>query len=194
MESIEHPARKHHYTTTNSGVNVYKPGSFQACEVRLSDIMDGLSKICRYNGQVNTFYSVAEHSVLVSRYAEIMGDTPAVLPALFHDAHEAYSGDIPTPHKSMIAGAREFEDAYELVVREALGLPGPEDEVWQRVRQYDTAILHRELIVLRDKLPNWYDPQIESIIPPQLQPVGHEWREAREMFRHRMQDLGYSRD
>lgn len=191
MERIQHPAIRHPYTTTNSGVNVYSPGSFQTCEVRMSDIMDGLSKICRYNGQIKRFYSVAEHSVLVSRYAELMGDEEAMIPALFHDAHEAYSGDIPTPHKAMIQGAREFEAGYEVVVRKALDMPYPEDPVWNRVHSYDTAILHREIIVLRDIVPNWYDPQIETLIPPTLQPVGVDWEQARTMFRNRMMELGY---
>jgi len=186
----EHPARTHKYTTTNAGVNIYSPDQFKACEVRMQDIMDGISKICRYNGQINEFYSVAEHSVLVSRYAEIMGDHEAMLPALFHDAHEAYSGDLPTPHKAMVRGLAQFEEGYELVVREALGLPGPDDPVWDRVAKFDSQILHRELAVLRsENLPQWYDPKIEGEVPAQIQPMGLDWREARSIFRMRMQDL-----
>lgn len=189
----DHPARKHRYTTTLSGVNVYSPDQFKACEVKMSDIMDGISKICRFNGQVSTFYSVAEHSVLVSRIAEMEGDYEALLPALFHDAHEAYSGDIPTPHKAMVRGILEFENGYELRVREALGLPSPEDPVWERVARYDAMILHRELRTLRDpkRLPFWYDPNMDAQISEQVQPVGLEWREARALFRSRMHDLGF---
>lgn len=188
-----HPARAHRYTTTNSGVNVYSPDQFKACEVRIADIMDGISKICRYNGQVNEFYSVAEHSVLVSRYAEMMGEDEAVvIAALFHDAHETYSGDLPTPHKAMVRGLAQFEEGYELRVREALNLPGPEDPVWERVAYYDSRILHRELIVLRTQnLPMWFDHNIEREVPAELRPVGFEWREARALFRQRMRDLGF---
>jgi len=187
-----HPARKHHFTTTNSGINVFGPTQFGVREVRMSDIMDGLSKICRYNGQVNEFYSVAEHSVLVSRIAELMGDEEAILPALFHDAHETYSGDLPTPHKAMVRGLAQFEEGYELTVRAALELPGPDDPVWDRVAEYDSMILHRELAVLRrDNLPHWYDPQVEGTVPAGVQPVGFEWREARAMFRARLHDLGW---
>jgi len=191
--SQDHPARKHRYTTTNSGVNIYSPDQFKACEVRMRDIMDGISKICRYNGQVSEFYSVAEHSVLVSRIAELMGDEEAIVPALFHDAHEAYSGDLPTPHKAMVAWLAEFERGYEVVVRQALGLPAPEDPVWERVARYDAMILHRELRTFRDAelLPTWYDPNMEAQVPPQVQPVGFDWRAARAMFRARMHDLGW---
>lgn len=190
----DHPVRSHPYTTTNSGVNVYSPDQFKACEVRMSDIMDGISKICRYNGQTDRFFSVAEHSVLVSRFAEMAGEPEeVVVAALFHDAHEAYSGDIPTPHKRMLAGLAEFENGYETVVREALGLPGPDDPVWARVAKYDSQILHRELRTFRraDLLPSWFDPNIERNVPGALLPVGFEWREARAMFRQRMHDLGW---
>ncbi len=180
---IKHPARKHRYTTTNSGVNVYSPDQFKVCEVRIEDIMDGLAKICRYNGQINRFYSVAEHSVLVSRYAEIIGDQEAALPGLMHDAHEAYTGDIPSPHKVMEPAFARFEKGYEVVVREALGLPDPDDDVWRRVGIYDKNILHRELAVLRDQMPTWFDHTIERAVPAQVQPVGLEWVEARAMFR-----------
>jgi len=190
--STEHPARTHKFTTTNAGVNIYSPSQFKACEVRMSDIMDGISKICRYNGQIDRFYSVAEHSVLVSRIAELAGDEEAIIPALFHDAHEAYSGDLPTPHKAMVPGLAKFEEGYELVVREALQLPGPDDPVWDRVADYDAQILHRELSVLRSRnLPYWHDPQQEGRVPAQVQPVGFEWQEARAMFRARLHDLGW---
>lgn len=189
----EHPARKHRYTTTNAGVNVYSPDQFKACEVRMSDIMDGISKICRYNGQIDRFYSVAEHSVLVSRFAEMEGEPEeVVVAALFHDAHEAYSGDLPTPHKAMVSGLYEFERGYEARVREALGLPEPDSEVWEHVAIYDSQILHRELAVMRQaNLPRWFDPNIERNVPGALLPVGFEWQEARALFRQRMHDLGW---
>ncbi len=186
----QHPAIRHPYTTTNSGVNIFSPDQFKECEVRMSDIMDGLSKICRYNGQVSRFYSVAEHSVLVSRIAELEGDAEAMLPGLFHDAHEYVAGDYPSPHKRMVPGLREFEDTYEAVVRRALGMPDKDDPVWVRVMDFDSWILHRELHNLRSILPDWYDPQIERSVPEEVQPVGLEWREARAQFRQRVRDLG----
>lgn len=188
-----HPVRNHPYTTTNSGVNIYSPDQFKACEVRMSDIMDGISKICRYNGHIDRFYSVAEHSVLVSRFAEMAGEEEAVvIAALFHDAHEAYSGDIPTPHKRMLPALVGFEKGYEDRVREALGLPLPWDPVWERVAVYDAQILHRELAVMRQRnLPRWFDPDMERNTPGSIQPVGLPWDEARSLFRQRMLELGF---
>lgn len=190
-ERTEHPAVKHRYTTTVSGINIGPPEFFTVGHVLLRDIMVGLAKICRYNGQIDEFYSVAEHSVLVSRIAELRGDEEAEIPALFHDAHEAYSGDYPSPQKDMVPELRPFEDGYERVVREALSLPGPDDPVWGRVREYDTIILHRELRNLRDTLPDWYDPKIEATVPAEVQPVGLGWVEAQAFFRARVHDLGW---
>ena len=153
----------------------------------------------RYYGQLDKekFYSVAEHSVLVSRMAELDGDDEAVLPGLFHDAHEAYTGDVASPQKDMIGpGMRKFEDDMQAIVRDGLRLRGfnlpPEgDDIWQRVRKYDLLILHRELSTLRTIIPDWYDPKMEALIRPEIQVVGLEWRQARSLFRNRLAHLGY---
>lgn len=83
----------------------------------LEDIADGLAKQCRFNGQIGRFYSVAEHSILVSR---IVPESLA-LPALMHDAAEAYLGDIVSPLKSLINGYDEIEHKLMVSISRALG-------------------------------------------------------------------------
>ena len=64
-------------------------------DIDLVDISVGLSNQCRYNGQVVKFYSVAEHCVLLVRYAQSKGYNEAFQKALLlHDAAEAYIGDV----------------------------------------------------------------------------------------------------
>jgi 5'-deoxynucleotidase YfbR-like HD superfamily hydrolase len=63
----------------------------------IDDIAHGLANICRYSGQCSSFYSVAEHSILVSETAKGFE-----FEALLHDAAEAFLGDITRPLKQML--------------------------------------------------------------------------------------------
>lgn len=63
--------------------------------ILIEDIARSLSNLCRYNGHVREFYSVAEHCYWVSL------DVPPndALWGLLHDAREAYLGDLMSPLK-----------------------------------------------------------------------------------------------
>ena len=80
----------------------------------LVDIATGLARQCRYNGQypiTKGFYSVAEHSVILSKFVEdVFGkDKDACLYALLHDASEAYLSDIMTPFKALMPEYKKIE-------------------------------------------------------------------------------------
>lgn len=186
------PATKHAYITTISNQNIGPPGVFKPQQVKMMDIITPLAMSVRYYGQIGRFYSVAEHSVLVSRMAELDGDEEAMIPGLLHDAHEAYTGDTASPQKDMIGWQmRSFESRMQTIVRKGLGLPPENDEVWKRVRVYDIQLLHREVATLKSVMPDWYDPSLEGLVHPNIQVRGFEWREARELFRNRLSDLGF---
>ena len=60
-------ARKGDWMQTYTGRQFW-PIDPRANEVHIEDIAHALSMMCRYNGHCRTFYSVAEHSVLVSQH------------------------------------------------------------------------------------------------------------------------------
>lgn len=63
------------------------------------DIAHALSNICRYNGHVQRFLSVGEHSVRCAR--RFTRTDPDFKRALLHDASETYLGDLIAPLKML---------------------------------------------------------------------------------------------
>jgi hypothetical protein len=66
-----------------------------------------LARKCRFGGHCREFYSVAQHSLLVE---SLVFDVDLKLPALLHDAHEAYSGfgDVLRPAKWLDKTVADF--------------------------------------------------------------------------------------
>lgn len=83
----------------------------------IEEIAWALSMQCRFTGHVRRFYSVAEHSLLVSnliRYLSV-GDP---FEGLMHDAHEAYITDLASPWKAVLPDYKQVENRLEKHLRE----------------------------------------------------------------------------
>lgn len=65
--------------------------------IRISDISEGLAKINRWVGATFGTYSVAQHSLIVAEDMYREDGSFAAVYGMVHDAHEALTGDIPTP-------------------------------------------------------------------------------------------------
>ena len=84
----------------------YWPADPHQREVRIEDIAHSLSMQCRYGGHSSLFYSVAEHSVYVSRLVP----PEHALVGLLHDATEAYCSDVPRPLKPFLSNYADLEE------------------------------------------------------------------------------------
>jgi hypothetical protein len=110
-------------------------------EIELVDIAHALSMSCRYGGHCTRFYSVAEHSVLVSRHVP----PEHALWGLLHDAAEAYSADVPRPLKRNLTGWKEIEARIMAAVCSRFDLSSQEPA---EVKAVDLAITRDEQIAL----------------------------------------------
>lgn len=89
-------------------------------EIHIEDIAHALSHLCRFGGHCRTFYSVAEHSVRVSKACA----PEDALWGLLHDASEAYLCDLPRPIKrnTGLRAYREVEEVVQDVILTRFGL------------------------------------------------------------------------
>lgn len=135
-------------------------------QVSLDDIACALSKLCRFNGQLHTFYSVAEHCLNVAALVP----EKYKLQALLHDASEAYICDIPTPLK------RELGNVYydvEYRVQDAIGkhFNVKITELSDVVKHADRVMLCTEHDALQDDPLDW-GPDYEGVLRyPEFTPL-----------------------
>lgn len=135
-------------------------------EIDRADIAHALSLLCRYGGHVDRFYSVAEHCVLMSRAVE----PEHALPALLHDATEAYVVDVPRPLKRQLAGYAAIEEQVWFAIAYHFRLPL---ELPASVKEADNRILLTERAALMPRAERWsvddeYEPlpvEIEGWTP-----------------------------
>ncbi len=103
----------------------------------IDDIAYALSNICRYGGHCKPFYSVAQHSVYVSKIVQPV----YALHGLLHDAQEAFVGDIPSPLKRMLPEYHVIEKRAEEVIAEKFNITWDKDN--------KKFVKHADLIALR---------------------------------------------
>lgn len=122
----------------------------QTSQIDLHDVARALSHMCRYNGHLPGFYSVAEHSVRVAEYLQNTDESPLVcLTGLLHDAAEAYIGDMVRPIKKlpeMKVFQEEIEPRVSEVLHEALGGVYPYPDA---INQADKAVYEWEVANIR---------------------------------------------
>jgi hypothetical protein len=145
----------------------------------ITDIALCLASQPRWGGAARPWYSVAEHSVMVSRLV------PAefAYAGLMHDCEE-FLGDWPSPVKVMLG--REYVRGRLQPVKEAL-------RQWFGFQDDIPAVKHADLVCmateLRDLLPNaWMEwGHLPPANPVKIRPVGPE--KAYTLFLQRFEEL-----
>lgn len=162
-------------------------------ELVLEDIAHALSHQCRFAGHTTSFYSVAQHSVLVHRHAagilyaraqsalspqNVFSFAGRVLDsfgiarwALLHDASEAYVLDLPAPMKDLpgFERYREIEALIQRQIKEQWisDLTKPEEEFVKLVDLELLAMERRDLLPISPReCQTWLPDPPEVIIDP----------------------------
>lgn len=154
--------------------------------LQIDDIASGLSRICRFTGQVREdvdHYSVAQHCVLASILIE---DQTQAYHALMHDSAESVIGDMNSPLKQLCPDYKRVEARVEASLSKLHGFPA---HMTVEVKQADLRILATEK---RDLMPVDQDDTDEwKWLPEPYDFVIQPWsaRFARDAFLARWAEL-----
>lgn len=131
--------KENNYIVTHSGIK-FNPFTATVDDILIEDIAHALSHVCRFAGHCDRFYSVGQHSMIVSDNCP----DKYKLWGLLHDATEAYLCDIPRPFKRMkgFDFYNELEDSLMAVIAKKFGLDGI--SVPPIVKQHDVKALFTE--------------------------------------------------
>lgn len=147
----------------------------------IQDIAHALSMQCRFSGHSKDFYSVAQHSVLVSYIC----DQQDALWGLLHDATEAYLVDVPRPLKrsGKLQGYIEIESVMQDAICRRFALPHKEPP---SVKMADTLLLATEARDLMSPLHSTWQQSADPL-PFKIEPWNHQ--KAKNMFMKRFFEL-----
>jgi len=152
--------------------------------ITVEGIAGALAKVNRFNGQTSYPYSVAQHSVLVSHLVQ----PKQAIEALFHDAAEAFVGDLSKWIKPMCPGFNTLEDLVDERICEVLCLSPDHEEI----KRGDLIALRLEQMYIQKRTTfyEWepIDMPSEAYLYAHLT---HEmtWRDAFLMFMVRHAEL-----
>lgn len=134
-------------------------------DITIGDVAHALSLICRANGHMKIFFSVAQHSINCAMEAKERGLSQKLqLDCLLHDAAEAYIGDVITPLKIQLNAYRDYEHALQATVLKALGVAPPSEADAKTIKEIDSCMVYHEFKLLHGELLFKKEPEIHISI------------------------------
>lgn len=177
---MQHTAITTDYVSTFSG-NRFYPLRPHIDQVAIEDIAHGLAYQCRFNGQTKTFYSIAQHSLIVASLVP----PPLRLAALLHDAAEAYLGDMVKPLKVLLPEFAALEDKVTAIIAATYGIDFSD---YAPIKRADLVALATEK---RDLMPHSTErwAYLDGIAPLPGIIVAMDPGEAKQCFLQRYHEL-----
>ena len=125
------------------------PFSAKEDEIDIKDIAHALSLLCRANGHIKHFYSVAQHCLNCEKEAQARGYNARIrLLCLLHDATECYISDITRPVKTRLPEYRKAEEQLAEVIYKKLVCSVPDEQEQKVIGEIDDTLLHHEFFAL----------------------------------------------
>lgn len=168
--------------TTYTGLR-FNPLEATPDDIRIEDIAHSLPLICRGNGQVKSFFSVAQHCINCANEAAARGYSERVqLACLLHDAAECYLSDVPRPLKVFMPEYYGYEDRLlSLIYTKFMGSNVTESEN-KLVREIDDVMLYYDLHTLLD-MENEPAPQVHIELSYDFVPFDEVERKYIEIYK-----------
>ena len=162
------------HITTYTGES-FTPLTPEVNKIHIEDIAHALSMMCRANGHLNSFYTIAQHSINCAVEAKARGLSEKVQKAcLLHDASEAYLSDITRPVKKHLIKYLEVEKYLQDMIYHKFLTSTLNEEELRHIEKIDHDMLVCEFDALMDKKvfddiptmsskPNFGDINIKSV-------------------------------
>lgn len=153
----------------------------------IRDIAHALSNTGRFNGHGRHFYSVAEHSVHVSRLVH----PSLALAALLHDGSEAYLTDVASPIKPYLTNYKELENTIMKVIAKKWVFSWPLDRLIKFADAIALSTEAQELIPSKGELWNWEQWSPTGLRPDRFAfvPLCYLPKEAEQVFLERYNEI-----
>lgn len=154
-------------------------------DVCIEDIAHALSNKCRFSGHTKDFYSVAQHSVIVSQVC----DPEDALWGLLHDGSEAYLVDMPKPLKILpeFQWFVKVEDAVQLAICKHFGLSEKQPESTHTADRIALVTEKRDLMPPGSPERDWQKKYKEKPLEDRI--VGWSPEYAKKQFLNRFRQL-----